>query len=328
MAAKRPRQDLDDLHEPASSASPAPLSQPAKYARSSHSPPPALSPSSRSTKPSTTTTAATTAATDARHTITCTLPSCPQREHATTEAYETHYGKHHINRCTDCAKNFPTARILECHIRENHDMFAVLALERGEKIYACFIEDCDKVCISPGKRRAHLIAKHYYHKNFNFFVVNDGIDRATSLLAASPQRKSRTRVRRVSESSSSAAAGAASTTSPTSTPNASVHALRRPQGKQANRQDRNAADNMDIDETSTPKGARVVKKHTRSASEPAADTTPVSGSAAAAASAAPADGDGEDTEMSDLTARMDAVRFVPPSVRFGRRGGGGGFSKR
>jgi len=35
-----------------------------------------------------------------------------------------------------------------------------------------------------------------------------------------------------------------------------------------------------------------------------------------------------DEIMSDLTSKMSAVQMVPPSVRFGRRGGGAGFGRK
>ncbi|KAK6521657.1 hypothetical protein TWF506_001866 [Arthrobotrys conoides] len=260
--------------------------------------------------------------------ITCSLPTCPQRTHQTTESFEIHYNKYHTNRCHDCLKNFPTLRILECHIRENHDMFAVLKRERGEKIYACFVEDCEKVCVSFGKRRAHLIDKHYYHKNFNFSIVDTGIDRATSLLTTSPPRKSRTRVRRVSEASNNS-------TVPSNTPPTTTRENNPKPTEKTSEESR-----MDIDSESIPqeKPSNIQhqsRKHTRSVSEPSTATV----------KEAKVEDDNnddvemkekvksgktdEDTDMADLASKMSAIRFVPPSVvRFGRRGGGSGFSKK
>lgn len=193
-------------------------------------------------------------------------------------------------------------------------MFAVVKREKGEKIYACFVEDCDKICISFGKRRAHLIDKHYYHKNFNFSIVDTGIDRATSLLTTSPPRKSRTRVRRVSEASNN----------PTATP-AAHEDKPKTTGSEEN--------GMDIDSEGMPveKPKNVQqqsRKHTRSVSEPATatveddDAENVKGSGFISGKA------DNDTDMTDLTSKMSAIRFVPPRVRFGRRGGGSGFSSK
>ncbi|KAK6506846.1 hypothetical protein TWF481_005306 [Arthrobotrys musiformis] len=280
-----------------SSTSPAP-SPPSKYTRSVSPSPSTMTPTPQAQ-------------------ITCTLPTCPQRTHSTTESFETHYNKYHTNRCHDCLRNFPTGRILECHIRENHDMFAVVKKEKGEKIYACFVEDCPKICVSFGKRRAHLIDKHYYHKNFNFSIVDTGIDRATSLLTTSPPRKSRTRVRRISEASNHPSA-------------AHENKPEKPSSGEEN--------GMEVDSEIVPDNKPTQKnsrKHMRSISEPSTTTV----------KEAKAEGEeekeeqkpmvveekkaDEDTDMNDLTSKMSAIRFVPPSVvRFGRRGGGSGFSKK
>ncbi|KAK6362136.1 hypothetical protein TWF730_005833 [Orbilia blumenaviensis] len=284
--------------------------------------------------------------------ITCTLPTCPHRTHATTESFETHYAKYHTNRCHDCLKNFPTLRILECHIRENHDMFAVVKREKGEKIYACFVEDCDKVCRSFGKRRAHLVDKHYYHKNFNFSIVDTGIDRATTLLTTSPPRKSRTRVRRASEASTNGINTAATNTTTANAEN-KVKAGKVSNGggeKMEEEEEEDGGNRMDIDDggeegntttTTTTTLGRATKKHTRSTSEPSIATVKEARAEEEKGEeedkekkkrnkekemAAKAD---EDTDMTDIISKMGAIRFVPPSVvRFGRRGGGGGFSKK
>ncbi|PWY85746.1 hypothetical protein BO94DRAFT_518147 [Aspergillus sclerotioniger CBS 115572] len=113
----------------------------------------------------------------------CSLP--PHREtlsFASYEDYEVHYMQAHVNRCSQCAKNFPTDRFLNLHIEENHDALVATRRERGEKTYACFIEGCERVCSTPQKRRMHLIDKHMFPKTYNFYIVNDGIDKQTSLL--------------------------------------------------------------------------------------------------------------------------------------------------
>ncbi|GKZ81528.1 hypothetical protein AnigIFM56816_006049 [Aspergillus niger] len=113
----------------------------------------------------------------------CSLP--PHREtisFTSYEDYEVHYRQAHVNRCSQCGKNFPTERFLNLHIEENHDALVATRRERGEKTYACFVEDCERVCSTPQKRRMHLIDKHMFHKTYNFYIVNDGIDKQTSLL--------------------------------------------------------------------------------------------------------------------------------------------------
>ncbi|PWY70231.1 C2H2 type zinc finger domain protein [Aspergillus heteromorphus CBS 117.55] len=113
----------------------------------------------------------------------CSLP--PHRDilsFASYEDYEVHYMQAHVNRCSQCNKNFPTDRFLTLHIEENHDALVATRRERGEKTYGCFIEGCERVCSTPQKRRMHLIDKHMFPKTYNFYIVNDGIDKQTSLL--------------------------------------------------------------------------------------------------------------------------------------------------
>ncbi|KAF7630126.1 hypothetical protein AFLA_010755 [Aspergillus flavus NRRL3357] len=81
-----------------------------------------------------------------------------------------------------CGKNFPTDRFLNLHIEENHDPLIAAKKDRGEKTYGCFIEDCERKCSTPQKRRMHLIDKHMFPKTYNFYIVNDGIDKQTSML--------------------------------------------------------------------------------------------------------------------------------------------------
>jgi len=120
----------------------------------------------------------------------CSLP--PHRQtlsFATYEEYEVHYLKTHTNRCTECRKNFPTEHFLNLHIEENHDSLVSVRKERGEKTYACFVEDCDRKCSTPQKRRMHLIDKHLFPKDYDFYVVNDGIDRRSSMLRSGRHRR-------------------------------------------------------------------------------------------------------------------------------------------
>ncbi|RMJ28399.1 C2H2 type zinc finger [Aspergillus sp. HF37] len=120
---------------------------------------------------------------DAVEVMRCSLP--PHRgalSFASYEDYEVHYLQAHVNRCAECGKNFPTGHFLGLHIEENHDPLAGARRERGEKTYGCFIEDCDRKCSTPQKRRWHLIDKHMFPPTYNFYIVNHGIDRQTSLL--------------------------------------------------------------------------------------------------------------------------------------------------
>jgi hypothetical protein len=64
----------------------------------------------------------------------CSLP--PHREtisFTSYEDYEVHYLQYHVNRCSECSKNFPTGRLLDIHIEENHDPLVAARRARGEK---------------------------------------------------------------------------------------------------------------------------------------------------------------------------------------------------
>ncbi|KAL1853761.1 hypothetical protein Plec18170_005153 [Paecilomyces lecythidis] len=92
----------------------------------------------------------------------CSLP--PHKEtlsFASYYEYEVHYVQAHVNRCSECGKNFPTELFLNLHIEENHDPLVAARRERGEKT------------------------------TYNFYIVNDGIDKQNSMLrsAANTHRR-------------------------------------------------------------------------------------------------------------------------------------------
>ncbi|KIX10531.1 uncharacterized protein Z518_01614 [Rhinocladiella mackenziei CBS 650.93] len=122
--------------------------------------------------------------------IQCSLP--PHRDvldFVSVEDFELHYAQHHANRCSACGKNFPTTHLLALHIDENHNTFRETLQAKGEKTFACFVEDCDRLCSTPQKRRLHLIDKHSFPKIYNFRVVDTGIDKSTSMLQESRRRR-------------------------------------------------------------------------------------------------------------------------------------------
>lgn len=120
----------------------------------------------------------------------CSLP--PHRQtlsFSSYEEYEVHYNKSHVHRCHECRKNFPTEHFLNLHIEETHDALISVKRERGERTYSCFVEDCDRKCSTPQKRRMHLIDKHMFPKDYDFYIVNDGIDHRTSMLRSGRHRR-------------------------------------------------------------------------------------------------------------------------------------------
>lgn len=112
----------------------------------------------------------------------CTLPPHKPLSFGTYNEYETHYQKDHTNRCIACSKNFPTTHFLELHIAENHDPIIASKREAGEKTFTCFVEGCEKVCSDWKKRRSHLVDKHAFPKNYDFLIVDHGIDGRRSML--------------------------------------------------------------------------------------------------------------------------------------------------
>ncbi|TVY26138.1 Zinc finger protein [Lachnellula hyalina] len=210
----------------------------------------------------------------------CSLP--PHREtlsFPSLEIYEVHYNKTHLNRCLECRKNFPTEHFLNLHIEENHDALVSVRRERGEKTYGCFVEDCDRICSTPQKRRMHLIDKHLFPKEYDFYVVNDGIDHRNSMLCSGRHRRRSSAVQHMTEI-----------------------------------EDRAKKRNSNLETIASAPGGDVKGQDGTESSEKDVDSLPSS----------------DDADMEGLTGAMSSLKFVPPSVRFGRgRGRGrGGFSRR
>ena len=119
----------------------------------------------------------------------CYLPPHRPLTFASAEDFDVHYAKEHTNRCSECGKNFPSAHYMSLHFDENHNPIREVLAAKGEKTYACFIDDCEKLCSTPQKRRLHLIDKHMFPKVYNFRIVDQGIDRTDSLLQTGQRRR-------------------------------------------------------------------------------------------------------------------------------------------
>ncbi|KAL8794870.1 MAG: hypothetical protein Q9195_002582 [Heterodermia aff. obscurata] len=205
----------------------------------------------------------------------CSLPPHSETLSFPTFAdFEVHYAQAHCNRCSECHRNLPTEHFLTLHISENHDPLAEARRARDEKTYRCFVEDCEKVCSSPQKRRMHLVDKHMFPKSYDFLIVNTGIDKRSSMLRSRHRRSS----------------------------SAASRALQRGKEKQANGNHRSpdfshAEGSMDTEE---PANEGDTSETRNSSKEP---------------------------DIDELTSTMSALKFVPPSVRFGRGGRRGGLSR-
>ncbi|KAF1998430.1 hypothetical protein P154DRAFT_383313, partial [Amniculicola lignicola CBS 123094] len=118
--------------------------------------------------------------------VQCTLAPHAPINFPTIAAYEAHVTKEHTHRCTECGRNFPDDHWLQLHITENHDPFFAArrdgAEANDEKVWGCFVVGCDKMCRDERKRRWHCYAKHKFPQDFDFFIVNEGIDGRTSML--------------------------------------------------------------------------------------------------------------------------------------------------
>jgi hypothetical protein len=65
----------------------------------------------------------------------CSLPPHARQtiSFSSFEDYEVHYNKTHVNRCSECQKNFPTPHFLDLHISENHNPLVEVLKDRGER---------------------------------------------------------------------------------------------------------------------------------------------------------------------------------------------------
>ncbi|KAF3771435.1 hypothetical protein M406DRAFT_32736 [Cryphonectria parasitica EP155] len=123
------------------------------------------------------------ATTTATTVIQCSLPGhTPGLRFSSYRDYEGHYNTVHTNRCLECRRNFPTSHVLDLHILEQHDALAKIRREKGEPIYACFVETCGERFKGIGKRQDHLIMSHKYPANYFFAVTKFGIDGRKSML--------------------------------------------------------------------------------------------------------------------------------------------------
>ena len=119
----------------------------------------------------------------------------------------------------------------------------------------------------------HVIAKHQFPKYYDFFIVNDGIDKRNSML-----RSSTTHRRRSSAAINPPVAAVG-------TANAS-----KPEAQQR-------SPNADNEHTSEKTSTSVERSR-------------------------------GDLAMDEITTSMSTLKFVPPSVRFGRGRGKGGLARR
>jgi hypothetical protein len=131
----------------------------------------------------------------------------------------------------------------------------------------------------------HLIDKHLFPKDYDFHVVNDGIDRRSSMLRSGRHRRQSSAAQHMTDIEE------------------------RVRRRHSELKTIGATENQSVVQNIREDGMGKTED-----SEPNSVLTPSSQ---------------DDADMEGLTGAMSALKFVPPSVRFGRgRGHGrGGFSK-
>jgi hypothetical protein len=170
--------------------------------------------------------------------------------------------------------------------------------------FSCFVEDCERKCRTPQKRRLHLIDKHMYPKNFFFAVTKSGIDGRRSLLSDNIHRR-----RRSSTTTTTTTATARPHTAEDDTQSSQPGPAPRSDGT-AMEEDPKPIESVEKTESKSTDEPRQTQSHHLKQPHKPQDA-----------------GDQPDTEMEDLAGALSALRFVPPSIRFGRGRGRTGFAR-
>ena len=101
-------------------------------------------------------------------TIVCGMGGC-ERKFSTHWECESHYQSAHRHRCATCNRVLPTARLLELHVIEQHDLYFRHMAARGDRlIYECLVTGCGTCYVSDVARKRHLVRDHRYPRSFSF----------------------------------------------------------------------------------------------------------------------------------------------------------------
>ena len=179
----------------------------------------------------------------------------------------------------------------------------------------------------------HLVDKHFYPRNYDFFIVIDGVDprRNGSMLRPAYRHK----VQAVSSDGSSTLGSIAT--------NGAGKSMQEPQGSQGEyvgpevgieddedsdsvgndyADDDHGSDDLEDGSLDEDSADEVADGNTKPNRSPKSINAGSVHSSRLDARARP-----EEAELADLTSSMSALKFVPPSVRFGR-GTRSGFARR
>lgn len=86
-------------------------------------------------------------------------------------SYQSHYNTMHRFICSECRKSLPTEHLLDLHISEQHDSYFKARVERGERLFKCYLEECEELFINSQERKEHCINDHKFPSNFRFDYV-------------------------------------------------------------------------------------------------------------------------------------------------------------
>lgn len=83
-------------------------------------------------------------------------------------SYQSHYNSMHRFICSECKKSLPTEHLLDLHLTECHDTYFEVRIERGERLYKCYLEECKDLFANAKERKEHCIKQHKFPSNFRF----------------------------------------------------------------------------------------------------------------------------------------------------------------
>ena len=161
----------------------------------------------------------------------------------------------------------------------------------------------------------HLVDKHFFPRNYDFFIVNDGIDRRSSMLrppksfrkynkGQRSHRSSHGKELLISEDQGAKRQGVVSASKATNSDENDDEDEEC--SEQSSEEEINESDQDEESESEAIPSSTSMKTSSRSQFKPAALTPSSSVSA------------NEPHDLDNLTKSMSSLRFVPRSVKFGR----------
>ena len=163
----------------------------------------------------------------------------------------------------------------------------------------------------------HLIDKHMFPKNYDFLIVNSGIDKRSSMLRSRHRKLSSAASRAFSRDQKPAGGSSSSSSSSNSKPHEITQAD--PPGGSSKSDASPPADAPANISNDASKISIAIS------SEKSQDSPTLSNNKFKTTTTYQPES--VDAALEDLTSKMSTLRFVPPSVRFGRGGRRGGLSR-